>query len=219
TPATTSRKWSTSSRRAAATTTGRQGPTTPVVRTTCSVPARFRPAPVSSPRPTDRVRWADVLASISDGVIVLDAQGILTDLNPAAEQLTGVAASQAVGLPVEHLGDGRPDNGWLAEIARATLHEGLARRRSEDRLRDRGHEVPVSAACAPVHDARGVVRGAVLILHDLTLERTLDSTNRRVDRLAGLGTVALGLAHEIRNPLGGIKGAAQLLRAGLSDPA
>src|SRR5262249_15021591 len=74
-------------------------------------------------------------------------------------------------------------------------------------------------ACAPVHDERGVVREAVLILHDLTLERTLDSTNRRVDRLAGLGTVALGLAHEIRNPLGGIKGAAQLLRAGLSDPA
>jgi two-component system nitrogen regulation sensor histidine kinase GlnL len=53
----------------------------------------------------------------------------------------------------------------------------------------------------------------------LTLERALDTTTRRADRLAAMGTVALGLAHEIRNPLGGIKGAAQLLRAGLSDPA
>ena len=52
----------------------------------------------------------------------------------------------------------------------------------------------------------------MLVLHDLTLQRALEATTRRADRLAALGTVALGLAHEIRNPLGGIKGAAQLLR-------
>ena len=77
----------------------------------------------------------------------------------------------------------------------------------------------MSASCAPVHDEQGELRGAVLVLHDLTLERALDTTTRRADHLAALGSVALGLAHEIRNPLGGIKGAAQLLRANLSDPA
>jgi two-component system nitrogen regulation sensor histidine kinase GlnL len=167
----------------------------------------------------ERLRFTDVLASISDGIVVLDADGVLNDLNPAAEQLLGVATSQAAGLPVEQLVAGRPANAWLAELARATLLEGLARRRSEDRLRARGQEVSVSAACAPVHDEQGVLRGAVLVLHDLTLERALDTTTRRADRLAAMGTVALGLAHEIRNPLGGIKGAAQLLRAGLRDPA
>lgn len=184
------------------------------------MPGRLSPAaPEGTPRPTDRLPWADVLASISDGVIVLDADGILYDLNPAAEQLTGVAASQGVGLRLEQLVEGRPTNAWLAELAQATLREGLARRRSEDRLRARGEEVAVSAASAPIHDEQGVVRGAVLVLHDLTLERALDATTRRADRLVALGTVALGLAHEIRNPLGGIKGAAQLLRAGLTDPA
>jgi two-component system nitrogen regulation sensor histidine kinase GlnL len=182
------------------------------------VPVRLHPRhPPASP--PERLRFTDVLASISDGVIVLDADGALSDLNPAAEQLTGVASSLATGLAIEELVAGRPANAWLAELARATLREGLARRRSEDRLRARGQDVPVSAACAPVHDLDGVLRGAVLVLHDLTLERALDTTTRRAERLASLGTVALGLAHEIRNPLGGIKGAAQLLRAGLVDPA
>src|SRR5207249_1407732 len=79
-------------------------------------------------------------------------------------------------------------------------------------------DVPVSAACAPVFGGDGAPGGAVLVLHDLTLQRTLEDTTRRIDRLAGLGTLASGLAHEIRNPLGGIKGAAQLLRGALADP-
>jgi PAS domain S-box-containing protein len=177
------------------------------------MPGRLSPAaPEGTPRPTDRLPWADVLASISDGVIVLDADGILYDLNPAAEQLTGVAASQGVGLRLEQLVEGRPTNAWLAELAQATLREGLARRRSEDRLRARGEEVAVSAASAPIHDEQGVVRGAVLVLHDLTLERALDATTRRADRLVALGTVASRPRARDRNPLGGIKGAAQLPR-------
>jgi two-component system, NtrC family, nitrogen regulation sensor histidine kinase GlnL len=182
-------------------------------------PDPIGPAADERPRVAERLRWADVLASISDGVIALDAAGILSALNPAAEHLVGVAASQAIGRPIQQLFGGRTANAWLAELALSTLEQGLARRRGEDRLRARGHEVSVSASCAPVHDEQGELRGAVLVLHDLTLERALDTTTRRADHLAALGSVALGLAHEIRNPLGGIKGAAQLLRTNLSDPA
>ena len=174
-----------------------------------------KPTPLAPPRVAPRPPWADVLASIEDGVIVLDYAGRITDLNPAAEQLTGIAASQAVGAEVGTFFRTSP---WVGEMARGTLVEGAARRRGEGMLATRGHEVPVSAACAPVVDAEGRARGAVLVLHDLTLQHTLEATTRRADRLAALGTVASGLAHEIKNPLGGIKGAAQLLRGALSDP-
>jgi two-component system nitrogen regulation sensor histidine kinase GlnL len=59
----------------------------------------------------------------------------------------------------------------------------------------------------------------VLVLRDLTVERALDETTRRAERLTAFGSVVLGLAHEIRNPLSGIKGAARLLEQELIDPA
>jgi two-component system, NtrC family, nitrogen regulation sensor histidine kinase GlnL len=178
------------------------------------LPARPKAAAAPGPREAPRPPWVDVLASIEDGVVVLDRAGAVSDLNPAAEQLIGVSAAQAVGLDMDRLFSGSV---WVVELARETLREGAARRRGDGPLASRGGEVPVSAACAPMLDAAGTLTGAVLVLHDLTLQRTLEATTRRADRLAGLGTVAIGLAHEIRNPLGGIKGAAQLLRGALHD--
>lgn len=160
--------------------------------------------------------WADVLASIQDAVFVLDRNGCIADLNPAAEQLTGISAANARGVEIGAL---LRASSWIGDIARGTLREGAARRRNEGTLIRGRSEVPVAAACAPWLDSSGGLRGAVLVLHDLTLQQSLEATTRRADRLAALGTVALGLAHEIRNPLGGIKGAAQLLRGALSDPA
>ena len=169
----------------------------------------------SAPRQAPRAPWGDVLASIEDAVVVLDRGGAVTDLNPAAEALTGVSAAQAVGEDVARLFGA---SGWIAELAHGTLTSGAARRRNDGPLASRGGSVPVSAACAPVFDGGAQPRGAVLVLRDLTLQQTLEATTRRADRLAGLGMVASGLAHEIRNPLGGIKGAAQLLRGALDDP-
>lgn len=179
-----------------------------------SKPRRLAPVPAPPARPP----WADVLASLDDAVVVLDEAAAVVDVNPAAEQLTGVSAPHGLGSPLTALFGTDDANAWLTELARGVLHDRTARRRSEGTLARRAGDLPVSAACAPVFDGDGGVRGAVLVLHDLTMQRTLEATTRRADRLAALGTVALGLAHEIRNPLGGIKGAAQLLRAALTDP-
>jgi two-component system nitrogen regulation sensor histidine kinase GlnL len=172
-------------------------------------------AAVPAPAPTP---WADVLASIEDAVVVLDDRGRVVEVNPAAEQLTGVSAAQAVDMPVGKLFGSAPANAWLGELAAGVLRERATRRRSEGVLVARRHEVPVSVTCTPAFDRTGGARGAVVVLHDLSMQQTLEATTRRVDRLAALGTVAVGLAHEIKNPLGGIKGAAQLLRASLTAP-
>jgi two-component system, NtrC family, nitrogen regulation sensor histidine kinase GlnL len=174
--------------------------------------------PVRHTGAAEHFGWPDVLASLSDGVLILDANGMVDDCNPAAELLTGISASQVIGREVSRAFGTRATNGWMIELVEATLREGVTHRRSEERLWSAGRDIVVGAACAPVLDPSGVLRGAVLVLHDLTLHRAIEAASRQAERLAALDGVAAGLAHEIRNPLGGIKGAAQLLRTGLSDP-
>ena len=83
-----------------------------------------------------------------------------------------------------------------------------------------GRHVPVGLALFPLEDQTGKTQGIILLLHDLTRRRELEEDLKRSDRLATLGTLGAGLAHEIKNPLGGIKGAAQLLRRALAaEPA
>jgi two-component system nitrogen regulation sensor histidine kinase GlnL len=83
-----------------------------------------------------------------------------------------------------------------------------------------GRQIPVGLALFPLQDQTGKTHGIILLLHDLTRRRELEEDLKRSDRLATLGTLAAGLAHEIKNPLGGIKGAAQLLKRALAvEPA
>ena len=153
-----------------------------------SARTKARPAPAGPSRPD----WTDVLASIEDGVVVIDPVGVVADLNPAAEQLVGVSAPQAVGRPADDLFGALH---WAGELVRDTLAQGVARRRGEGLLRSRRGDVEVSAACAPLHDGDGTVAGAVLVLRDLTLQRTLEATGRRAERLRQLneGLKNLGL--------------------------
>jgi len=178
------------------------------------------PRPVRQTRPTrvaERLGLADVLASISDGVVVLDPAGMVGDLNPAAELLTGVAASQAIGRDITATFTPRATNRWIIDLVTATLAEGITHRRTEETFWSRGNDVIISAACAPILAANGEIRGAVLVFHDLTLQHSIEIASRHTERLAALDGVAAGLAHEIRNPLGGIKGAAQLLHGNLAE--
>jgi two-component system nitrogen regulation sensor histidine kinase GlnL len=153
--------------------------------------------------------YANVIDSVGDGVIVLDRQGIVTLMNPAAEELIGGSRRQVLGVPFARYFNSEP---ILVEMVAKTSATGMAISDHENVvLHTLGQVVPVSASTTPLLTDAGERIGTILILRDLTNIRDLEKAVRHADRLSMLGTLAAGLAHEIKNPLGGIKGAAQLM--------
>lgn len=167
---------------------------------------------------TSRISWDDILASLEDGVVVVDPRGQISFFNQAAEALSAISASHAVQQSYSRL---LKKNPWLVTMIKNSLPPYLSHTRADgDFANAWGRPTPVSASVSPLQDQSGRSLGAILLLRDLTHRREMEEDLKRSDRLATLGTLAAGLAHEIKNPLGGIKGAAQLLRRAVGqDPA
>lgn len=153
--------------------------------------------------------FATIIDSVGDGVIVVDWEGRVTLMNPAAEEISGRSCRQSQGIP---FADRFKGEGAILEMVEKTLRTGMTISDHENIVLRKGeHMVPVSATTFPLLLASGETIGSILVLRDLTNIRELERAVRQADRLSTLGTLAAGLAHEIKNPLGGIKGAAQLL--------
>jgi two-component system nitrogen regulation sensor histidine kinase GlnL len=161
--------------------------------------------------------WEQILTSLEDGVITVDPGGRIVFFNEAAETLTEISAASARRSPLEQLFRREP---WLLELARKTHPPRQESARGEgDFVTRRGRKTPVSVTASPLRDATGNFGGSILLLRDDKHRKELEEDLKRADRLALMGTWAAGLAHEVRNPLGGIKGAAQLLRRALGSDA
>jgi len=152
-----------------------------------------------------------LLASLPDAVIGVRPDLTVSLWNGAAEALTGRSATRAIE---RHLGECLgPEARLLRHLGETVrLGEGRAEPESEITVTD-GRAIPVSVLTAPMHGPHGQLRGAVAVLRDLSRIRALEAEVRRGERLSALGQMALALAHEIRNPLGAIRGVAQLLDA------
>jgi two-component system, NtrC family, nitrogen regulation sensor histidine kinase GlnL len=160
-----------------------------------------------------QISWEQILSSVEDGVITLDCSGKVSSFNEAAETLTDLAASRALRLSFLQIFRKEP---WLVELIRKSFPPRQERARGEGHLVSRwGKKVPVGVTVSPLLEPDGSCLGSILLVRNLTHHRELEEDLKRADRLAMVGTLAAGLAHEIRNPLGGIKGAAQLLRRSL----
>ena len=155
----------------------------------------------------------NILGTVTSGVVAVDADGVISMFNHAAEQLTGLAHERAYAQPLAAL------PALLADALAGTLRDGAARTQPDIDLSDGTITRPIMCMTSPLRDPDGALLGAVAVFSDLTSVRALEIERRRVERLAYLETFASGIAHEVKNPLVAIKAFAQLLPRRRSDEA
>jgi len=147
-------------------------------------------------------------------VILTDTTDAITLFNQAAEELTGMPRAHALGCPCDEVFASSPP---LVAMVQRTRTSGQSQSCGEEMLIIARRAIPVRLSCSPIWGPNDEVQGAALVIQDLSYQKKLEDEARRSETLARLGGLVAGLAHEIKNPLGGIKGAAQLLAQRFND--
>jgi two-component system nitrogen regulation sensor histidine kinase GlnL len=156
---------------------------------------------------------ADILTGIIDGVVVTDAVGRVIIWNRAAEEMTGIVGDDAIGRDVRTV---FLDNPAVVSQIDKTVASGRSYSDYEAEISVKhGPRHPVGLVTSLLTDDEGSPTGVILTIRDQAGVRDLKERIRRADRLAILGMIAAGIAHEVKNPLVGIRGAAQLMRSEL----
>ncbi len=151
-----------------------------------------------------------IIANFPSGVMTLDLQGRIISFNEAAQRITGYPADAVCDRPWTE----SPFAVYPALGAFFDAPEGATPQRaiSGNIRRQDGRVIPVGMGLSPLRDEAGSILGLVAIFQDLTERMRLEEHLRQTDRLAAVGQVAAGIAHEIRNPLAAISGCVQLLQ-------
>ncbi len=155
-----------------------------------------------------------IIESVRSGLVTTNLRGEITTFNRAAEEITGHKASDVRGKNIFTI---------FGDIQKQ-IEVGLESIRTRSRLprfdigcrTASGGEIHLGFSVAPLVDEAGEARGYVLTFQDLTEVMELEREVRRQERLAALGKMAAGLAHEIRNPLASMRGSVQVLASELN---
>ncbi|OSM06199.1 two-component system sensor histidine kinase NtrB [Magnetofaba australis] len=146
---------------------------------------------------------------VSCGVMALDRDGVVRETNAAAERLFGRTRHHMVGKKLEDLLPGHPVA--LDLIRRAESLNTVCRFRGAELSPGPDIHLHVSLTANPIHDAHGVIIGLLLQMEETSAADKLEEGRRLNETLDSMGALALAVAHEVKNPLAGIRGAAQLL--------
>jgi len=153
-----------------------------------------------------------VLDAVLDGVIVVDRERRIEQLNAEACRILETSNDSACGHSIEQV---MRDDHALTDLVERVL-EGGRPAIEDDVLIERRfqHDLAVDLAVSPLPEPGG---GVVAVLRDRTILNSLQQLVAGRDQLASYGHIAAGIAHEVKNPLGGIRGAAELLEMNAQD--
>ena len=154
-----------------------------------------------------------IIENAADGVIAIDRQGDVTTMNPAAEVITGYQRHELVGQPYSMLFD----NTQFYSPVLDTLEHGTEHVALEISFPGRDRTIELSVTTSRIHNTHGEMIGALVIFSDLTARKETQRRMAQAERLATLGELMAGVAHEVRNPLTAIRGYVQILRQQTSD--
>jgi len=162
-----------------------------------------------------RLNTDQILRSLSSGLLTVDQGGNVVHFNHAAERITGIESSSVIGRRYDAvLEEVSPP---LVTLLRGILSGWKELLRQETTLRSpAGGVLPIGMSASALKNEEGESAGVVCIFQDLTEVRRIEEHVRSVDRLAAVGELSSGIAHEIRNPLATISGSIQVLRAELA---
>jgi len=152
----------------------------------------------------------NIVHSISSGVFTTDDNDRITSFNPAAQEATGYSFEQVQGRPWREVFHWHPH-----QLEDDRMQDVFANMRFDvECKRSNGNRLILGMTLAPLHEG-GEQKGLVGVFKDLTQIRDLEEEMQRKQWLASLGEMSAGMAHEIRNPLGALAGAMQMLRKDL----
>jgi PAS domain S-box-containing protein len=143
-----------------------------------------------------------IITHLASGLMVADPGGAITVINPQGAMTLRCDAAELIG---HKLTDLFPNAGELLEVRGESSHREL-----ELTLRDHS-AIPLGFSNSYLTDVRGNREGVIVVFRDLSEIKQLQAELHRKDRLAAIGEVVAGVAHEIRNPLFGITSVAQIL--------
>lgn len=154
-----------------------------------------------------------VVASMANGLLSIDTHGRIVSFNRLALELLGLQESDVRGLNLNTIVDFQ-----ACGIDQILAHSRpILDRDIQHRSNKTNEMIPLSLTATPILDESDQCKGAVIVLRDLREIKQLEEKVRRAEKLAAIGKLAAGVAHEIRNPLSSIRGFAQFFRQSLKD--
>ncbi|MBW3564051.1 MAG: PAS domain S-box protein [Acidobacteria bacterium] len=153
----------------------------------------------------------NVIASITSGLLTLDREGVITFVNYSACHIFGLDERYILGKSIVEIGFFNDLEWKIAshELRNTRLSKGETEIKHSD-----GSTRTVGYAATPLATLDGEPFGITIIFQDLTERKRLERQLQLRDRMAAVGELSAGIAHEIRNPLAAIAGSAQVLGKG-----